>query len=190
LLVMCTKCGRPQSAVTRTCVHCGGALPDVTFAFKNEATAAVAAGLPPPAEPQWHAELGHHRSVGLTEDRISWRRGSQREALALGEVATAELRQRPLFELLAIAVLGAVLAWLLPGLWMRILLAGLIVASVFACFAFRAYVLRLGMKDGRAVKLPLTVAVAGAPRDRMHRIWASLSSELGRRGVKVDAPRP
>ncbi len=175
---MCSACGRPQAGGPLTCVHCGGKLPDVRFILgANES--------PSGPEPIWHAEFGPHRSLGLSTERIGWRRGPARGGYPLVEVRSARLVVRPLFELLAISVAAAVLLALVPPGWLRYALAVAIGASVFVCFAQRSYALSLKLKDGKTIKVPLAVTGPGASAQRVDRIWASLSVQLEQRGVSV-----
>lgn len=178
VLVMCTECGRPQGAASPTCAHCGAPLPDVAFASRGDRAG---------EESTWQADLGRERSLGLSRDRLGWRDGEARDGFSLNQVTSVELRQRPLFELLAISI-AAILGGLIAAqLWLQILMAGVAAASAIACFAWRSYALRVGLKDGKAVHVPLLTAGAGAPKDRVDRMWQSLSSQLERRGVSTGA---
>lgn len=176
VLVMCTGCGRPQGAASPTCAHCGAALPDTTFAAKGERAS---------DEPTWQADLGPERSLGLSRDRLGWRHGEARDAFSLNQVSSVELRQRPLFELLAISIGAFVGGLVATPMWLKVLFAAVAAAAAVGCFAWRTYALRIGMKDGKAVHVPLLTAGSGPPRDRVDRLWQALSSQLERRGVST-----
>jgi len=96
------------------------------------------------------------------------------------------LAQRPMWEALAVGAL-LICAGALVGFWvLRLIFAALFLLAAVACFAQRQYTLRLRLRSGELVEIPLGFGTArSAQAQRVQSVWATLSEELKGLGVTL-----
>jgi hypothetical protein len=180
VLVMCTRCGRPQAARAGSCVACGAALPEAPLPAS-----------PAPEAPFFQLEWGRGRTLSGVERRLAYRESASASPvlIELGNLQGVALGRRRLLELLLLLPLAAGLALLAPSLWLvAVALAGL---DLLAVTLLRQYVLVLKTRDGGFIRWPLGVAHLGSEQARrLDGAWSAAAHALAARGVSVhDEPR-
>lgn len=124
----------------------------------------------------------------LSQRRLEWIPGAQRKPMILPIAALRCfcLAQRPMWEALAVGAL-LICAGALVGFWvLRLIFAALFLLAAVACFAQRQYTLRLQLRSGELVEIPLGFGTArSAQAQRVQSVWATLSEELKGLGVTL-----
>ena len=179
VLVMCSRCGRPQPAGKR-CVACGVELPEVVVAPGGANTTRNQ------AQTSFEAELGHGRRLSLSGRRLEWREKEHpRLTYQAHQLESVTLRARPVYE--ALAFLLPMLMTVVLGQWLRVLGLGLGLAALWACFTQRRYSLRLRTKQGGTADLMLGVGRPGSPLGvRLLGVWQALAPELRALGIQAE----
>lgn len=185
-LVMCAACGRPQAQAEK-CVQCGQPLPPPIVGSAAEAKDARDQVFDNHL-PFLEATLGAGRTLKLSRRRLEWiaGKGARPVQLEVGELATATLKARPIYEALLFAALFGAGAALSQTPWLRIVLGVLAALSVVACFAQRRYALVLERRGGGSAGLFFGIGKRGSPTvQRIDSVWSSVAPELRALGVEV-----
>jgi hypothetical protein len=181
VLRVCSACGRPQFPSGAACVVCGAALPEVLEPAPKSARDQLLGQY----EPFLEADFGRGHVFLLSPKQLEWRvSGARRLAADLAQVATVQLRTRPVWEaLLPVGVLLALSFWSFPTGVRATLWAVAALWSV-AGLVQRRCALAVSMKDGRHASLFIGT---GNPVTRhAQSVWATVGPELARVGVRVD----
>ncbi|RKH45585.1 hypothetical protein D7Y23_25585 [Corallococcus sp. AB050B] len=186
VLVMCSACGRPQSAARRRCAFCNAELPEAPLPSRSSP------GTPVPSPPGFSPlalELGNRRALAVNGEQLSFQGrpgGGPTLDVPWARVRRLEWRTRPYFEalgLLAFTVLG--LLWA-PTQAVRLLalVAGVIGLGLAALY--RHHGLTLELDDGTRMQWPLGMALKGSARERGLEAARATLADAGRmRGVPV-----
>lgn len=143
-------------------------------------------------QPFLEADLGRGHVIRLSRRRLEWVGGPGSTPLIfkLHDLSGVSLAERPVWESLLVGILlagGFALGLRWP---IQLVLAGLILVSVFACFAQKRYALKLQLRSGQVLELALGVGTKRAPHsERVRSVWASVSAELRSLGV-ASSERP
>ncbi len=183
VLVMCTRCGRPQQAGAGRCVACGAELPE--------------APLPPTAGPSTSpflaVEFGGGRVLTGEGNRLAFRPGASATPFLL-ELST--LRRLSLVRELRpeaiVLVAGALVALVLaPWEAVRVVLGLLVLVGVAFVVGWRRYRLLLESVSGVETRWALGTVRRGSSEDqRLRAAWALLAEAMRARGVEVSEPLP
>lgn len=174
VLVMCTRCGRPQAARKGPCVACGETLPDVPLPSAKA-----------PEAPFLLMEGGGRTIAGM-DRRLTYHAdaSSPPVIVELGALEGVALGRRHMLEALALVPLALALSWLFPHLWpAAAVLSGL---GLLAAVLWRRYFLVLKAREGRLLRWPLGTVRLGSERARLiDGSWTSGARALASRGVVV-----
>jgi hypothetical protein len=175
VLVMCTRCGRPQVARAGNCVVCGTPLPDAPRPVN-----------PAPEQPFFQLEWRGGRTLIGVDRRLTYRAAASTPptAVELINLQGVALGRRLLWEILVLLPLAAVLPVLAPALWpVAVALAGM---GLLLLALVRQYVLVLKTQDGGFIRWPLAVTRLGSEQaQRVDEAWSAVSRALAERGVSV-----
>ncbi|MFL5345210.1 MAG: hypothetical protein ACJ8AT_10475 [Hyalangium sp.] len=175
VLVMCTRCGRPQPARTGNCVACGEVLPE-----------APVAGTSSPDAPFLLMEGSGGRSVTAMGRKVAYRAGGSAApvVLELGTLQSVTRVRRMFLEALALVPVAIVLTFLVPAA--RPVAAGLSGLGLLVAVLWRRYSLALKTRDGGNLRWSLGLARLASPRLRgLDAAWGSGALALASRGVSV-----
>ncbi|WP_223644974.1 hypothetical protein [Corallococcus sp. EGB] len=190
VLVMCSACGRPQSAARRRCAFCNAELPEAPLPLRSpEASEAPpqSPGLPPRV-----LDLGNRRALSVNDAQLSFQGrpgGGPALDVPWTRVRRLEWRTRPYLEalgLLAFTALG--LLWA-PTQAVRLmaLVAGVIGLGLVALY--RHHGLSVELDDGTRMEWPLGMALRGSAREARLSAARAALAETGRvRGVPLTGP--
>ena len=185
VLVMCSACGRPQSAARRRCAFCNAELPEAPLPLL-----APASRPPPPPAASVAVDLGNGRGLSVGAEKLTFQgraRGSPVD-VAWMRVRGLEWRTRPYLEalgLLAFAVLGfwapesplRLMGFLAGGM-------GLLLAALY-----RHHGLTVVVEDGVRLQWPLGMALRGSSREaRLVAARAVLTEAARNRGIPLSGP--
>ncbi|WP_426753204.1 hypothetical protein [Myxococcus sp. Y35] len=174
VLVMCSACGRPQSAGRPRCIACEALLPEAPLP-----------GGPAPGQPFFAADLGGGRMLSGEGTRLFYQPHPSVmvppvELDSLREVRLESRFFREALALTAFALLGFVAA----ALALKLFAFGMAALGVLLALTCRSHVLILEPRQGKAVHWPLGLARRGSPRDtRLLAAWGALAEALRIRGV-------
>lgn len=174
VLVMCTKCRRPQPARQGPCVVCGEPLPE----------APLPGGASPDA-PFLLLEAGG-RTIAGKDRRLTYqaRASAAPVAVELDSVRSVALGRRLFVEALGL-VLGAFVLALVDSS-MRPVAAGLSGLGVLGTLLLRRYSLLVVASEGGHLRWPLGVVRLGSKEaQRLEAAWTSGADALASRGVAV-----
>ncbi|RKH53040.1 hypothetical protein [Corallococcus llansteffanensis] len=185
VLVMCSACGRPQSAARRRCAFCNAVLPEAPLP-----PPAPASRPPPSMGPLAVVNLGNGRGLSVGVERLTFQgraKGSPVD-VAWIRVRRLEWRSRPYLEALAL------LAFTVLGFWapypaMRLMgfLAGAV--GLLLAALYRHHALTVEVEDGVKLQWPLGQALRGSAREaRLVAGLAALTAAARSRGVPLDGP--
>ncbi|WP_224370833.1 hypothetical protein [Hyalangium versicolor] len=173
VLVMCTRCGRPQPARPGNCMACGEALPDAPLPGGTEA-------------PFLQLEGTWGRSVIGVDRKLKYLLGPSATpfVVELSNVRSAALVRSSPWWVLGLVLGAIVLGFVVPSLrWMAGTLA---VLGVLAVGLLQRYSLRLLMIDGRKLRWVLGWSWLGSQRlGTVEHAWSSGAQALASRGVSV-----
>ena len=184
VLVMCSACGRPQTAARRRCAFCNAVLPEAPLPPQ-----APASPPPPPVAPL-AVDLGNGRGLSVGAERLTYQGRPVGPPLdvAWTRVRGLEWRTRPYLEalgLLAFAVLGF---WA-PASPLRLMgfLAGAL--GLLLAALYRHHALTVVVEDGARLQWPLGMALKGSAREaRLVAARVALTDTARARGVPVAGP--
>ncbi len=185
VLVMCTRCGRPQRAGAGRCAACGAELPEAPLPPSAPAT--------PHQHPFFSADLGGGRVITGEGNRLSFRPGASATPflLELPGLKRLELVHRPRYEALALT-LGALGALPFVSLGAGRVLLGLVaLGGVALAFLLRRYTLALESAGGVETRWELGSPWRGSLAERRVRsTWSALAIAMASRGVDVRGRLP
>lgn len=174
VLVMCTKCRRPQPARRGPCVVCGETLPDAPMP-----------GGAPPGAPFLLLEAGGH-TIAWRDQRLTYqsRASAAPVAVELDQVRGVSLGRRLFVEALGLVLVALVLALLVPSLTpVAVGLSGL---GVLGALLWRRYSLLVVAVDGGRLRWTLGVVRLGSEKARLlEAAWTAGAEALAARGVAV-----
>lgn len=185
VLVMCSACGRPQSAARRRCAFCNAELPEAPLPPRSPDSP----GSSPPGVSPWVLDLGNRRVLAVGDTQLSFQGrpgGGPTLDMPWARVRRLEWRTRPYFEalgLLAFTALG--LLWA-PTQVVRImaLMAGVIGLGLVTLY--RHHGLTVVLDDGTRMEWPLGMALKGSSREARLSSARVALTEVGRmRGVPL-----
>ncbi len=184
-LVICLACERPQFRHQDPCVACGAVLPQEPAT--KEALQGAREKILDAYDPYLEGGLGRGRRLLLSEKRLEWRVGHGAALqLELSELKAVRLKRRPVYEALVFTALCGALAWLLPIVAVKAVLAALAVAFGVACFAQRRLSLEVEGPKGR-LEIWLGMGTRRAEIARaVDSVWESFKPELQARGVSTE----
>ncbi len=136
--------------------------------------------------PFLEADLGRGHLIRLSQRRLEWvgGRGGEPLIVKIEDLRCVSLAERPAWEALLVGILLAGGFALGPPWAIRLLLGGLILLSLIACFAQKRYALRLQLRSGQVLEVALgTGTKRAAQTERVRSVWATLSAELRSLGV-------
>jgi hypothetical protein len=142
-------------------------------------------------QPFLEADLGRGHLIRLSQRRLEWvgGRGGESRIVKIEDLRSVSLAERPVWEALLVGILLAG-GFALGFPWeIRLLLAGLILLSLIACFAQKRYALTLQLRSGQVLEIALgTGTKRAAQTQRVRSVWATLSAELRSLGVATVEP--
>lgn len=144
-------------------------------------------------QPFVEADLGRGRLIRLSQRRLEWVGGRSGEPLIvkIEDLRSASLAERPVWETLLVGILLAGGFVVGPPWAIRLLLGGLILLSLIACFAQKRYALRLQLRSGQVLEVALGIGTQRAAQtQRVRSVWASVSAELRSLGVPSVEQQP
>lgn len=174
VLVMCTRCGRPQAARKGPCMVCGEPLPDAPVAGEK------------PSEAPFLLIEGGGRTIAGIDRRLTYHAdaSSPPVVVELGSLQGVAFGRRLMLEALALVPIAITLALLFP--FLRPLAAVLSVLGLLGAVLWRRYFLVLKPREGRLLQWPLGVVRLGSDRARLiDASWTSGAQALASRGVAV-----
>jgi hypothetical protein len=174
VLVMCTRCRRPQPARRGPCGVCGEPLPDAPMP-----------GGSAPGVPFLLLEVGGHTIAGM-DKRLTYQASASAApvAIELDKVRGVSLGRRLFLEALGLVLIALVLALLVPSL--RPVAAGLSGLGVLGALLWRRYSFLVVATDGGRLRWPLGVVRLGSGKARLlDAAWTSGADALASRGVAV-----
>lgn len=184
VLVMCSACGRPQSAARRRCAFCNAVLPEAPLPSRAPASPVSSPGVPPLS-----LDLGNRRALAVNDAQLSFQGrpgGGPALDVPWTRVRRLEWRTRLYFEalgLLAFTALG--LLWA-PTQAVRLmaLAAGVIGLGLVALY--RHHGLTVELEDGTRMQWPLGMALKGSAREARLTAARATLADAGRvRGVPL-----
>ncbi|WNG35903.1 hypothetical protein F0U61_21175 [Archangium violaceum] len=181
VLVMCSRCGRPQRAGAGRCAACGAVLPDAPLPLRTGS---------PVAGPFLSAELAGGRVLVGEGNRLSFRPGASATPFLfeLPGLRRLSLVHRPRYEALALTV-GAL--GVLPFVQVapaRVLLGLLALVGVVLALLVRRYTLVLDSGQGET-RWDLGPVLRGSPMElRVRTAWRTLTDVVRARGIEVREP--
>lgn len=199
VLVMCTRCGRPQPPRPQ-CVQCGTDLPSspVPEAHRSQQESL-------PVEGPVEFDLGDGRRLVVTTESLQLfgaprpptnlasrpvpnvMGSSGPASVPLASVRRAALAQLRTWPAIVLAMVSLGVMILLPGWLPRSLGALGVAAAVWLFVRTRYFVVRFERSDGAPAILVLGGGTAGSRRGvNAHSLWLEISAELRRRGVRVE----
>jgi hypothetical protein len=137
-------------------------------------------------QPFVEADLGRGHLIRLSQRRLEWVGGRRGEPMIvkIEDLRGVSLAERPVWEALLVGILLAGGFAVGPPWAIRLLLGGLILLSLIACFAQKRYALRLHLCSGQVLEIALGVGTQRAAQtQRVRSVWASVSAELKSLGV-------
>jgi hypothetical protein len=174
VLVMCTRCRRPQPARKGPCVACGEALPDAPLPAASA-----------PQAPFLLMEGGGHAISGV-DRRLTYRADASAAPVVveLGKLQSVALGRRLFVEALALVPIALVLALVAPSL--RPVAAVLSGLGLLGAVLWRRYFLVVKVADGERLRWPLGLVRLGSDRARLlDASWTAAARALASRGVAV-----
>ncbi|PTL82380.1 zinc ribbon domain-containing protein [Vitiosangium sp. GDMCC 1.1324] len=180
VLVMCTRCGRPQRAGAGFCSACGAELPE----------APLPPGASTPAAPFLSAELAGGRVLTGVGNRLSFRPGASATPflLELPGLRRLTLVHRPHYEVLILSAVALGVLPFVPGP-VRVLLGLLALVGVALALTERRYTLVLESSGAVETRWDLGSVRRGSPMEqRVRAAWLTLSDVVRARGVQVSEP--
>ncbi|RKH77760.1 hypothetical protein D7Y21_36850 [Corallococcus sp. AB045] len=189
VLVMCSACGRPQSAARRRCAFCNAELPEAPLPPRSpdalESPAPSLPGVTPLA-----LDLGNRRVLAVNDTQLSFQGrpgGGPTLDVPWARVRRLEWRTRPYYEplgLLAFTVLG--LFWA-PTQAVRIMSFAGGVIGLLLVVLYRHHGLTLELDDGTRMQWPLGMALKGSAREARLKAARATLADAGRmRGVPLN----
>ncbi|NPC69827.1 hypothetical protein HPP05_08705 [Corallococcus exiguus] len=187
VLVMCSACGRPQTAARRRCAFCNAELPEAPLPPRSREAAESPASFP--GVTPLALDLGNRRALAVNDTQLSFQGrpgGGPTLDVPWTRVRRLEWRTRPYFEslgLLAFTVLG--LFWA-PTQAVRIMsLAGGVIGLLLVVL-YRHHGLTLELDDGTRMQWPLGMALKGSAREgRLTAARATLADTSRMRGIPL-----
>ncbi len=184
VLVMCTRCGRPQQAGAGRCAACGAELPEAPLPPSAPVT---------PEHPFFWADLGDGRVLTGEGNRLSFRPGASATPFLfeLPGLKRLALVHRPRYEALALTV-GALVALPFVSLGVvRVVLGLVALAGVALALSVRRYTLALESAGGVETRWELGSPWRGSLAERRVRsVWSALAIAMASRGVEVSGRLP
>ncbi|RYZ38261.1 MAG: hypothetical protein EOO71_24725 [Myxococcaceae bacterium] len=184
VLVMCSACGRPQTAARRRCAFCNAVLPEAPLPPQGPVS-------PPPSRIAPLAlDLGNGRGLSMDAERLTFlgRVGGPPLDVAWTRVRRLEWHTRPYVEALGL------LAFALLGLWtpaqaLRVMAFAAGVVGLLLAVLYRHQGLTVELEDGARLQWPLGMALRGSAREARLEAARVALREAGRaRGVPVSGP--
>lgn len=142
-------------------------------------------------QPVVEADLGRGHLIRLSKQRLEVVGGRRAEPLIIKieNLSGVALVERPVWETLSVGILLTGGLALSPWGAIRLVLGGLILLSLIACFAQKRYALRLQLRSGPLLEVALGVGTKRAAQtQRVRSVWATISSELKSLGVPSVEP--
>lgn len=174
VLVMCTRCRRPQAARKGPCVVCGEMLPDAPMPAPSA-----------PDAPFLLLEGGGHAVAGV-DRKLTYQVSASAAPVAveLGKVQSVSLGRRLFLEALVLVPIALVVALLAPSL--RPVAGVLSGVGVLGALLWRRYALLVVAADGGRLRWPLGLVRLGSGQARLlDASWTSGAQALASRGVVV-----
>ncbi|AFE04750.1 hypothetical protein COCOR_02651 [Corallococcus coralloides DSM 2259] len=191
VLVMCSACGRPQTAARRRCAFCNAELPEAPLPPRSpqapEPPAPSLPGVSPLA-----LDLGNRRALAVNDAQLSFQGrpgGGPTLDVPWNRVRRLEWRTRPYFEALGLLAFTALGLFWAPTQEVRIMafVAGVIGLGLAALY--RHHGLRVELDDGTRMEWPLGMALKGSAREgRLTAARATLADAGRMRGVPLAGP--
>ena len=183
-LARCDRCFQPQlvEGEAGACAACGAQLPAQpvpTDAHRPEASSASGVD----------ASLGGGSRLLLSGRHLTWvPRTGPRVDVELANLASVELRCRPVYESLCLTALSGALAWATPWTAPRVMIACVAVLSLVAMLTQKRWLLDLIDRSGRRATLSLGIGAVQSPlAQRVLSAWATFREELTARGISCDS---
>ncbi|GMU11201.1 hypothetical protein ASNO1_74550 [Corallococcus caeni] len=187
VLVMCSSCGRPQTAARRRCAFCNAELPEAPLP-----PVAPAASAPPPRVSPLALDLGNRRTLAVSDERLSFQGrpgGGPALDVPWTRVRRLEWSTRPYLEalgLLAFTALG--LLWA-PTQAVRLMAFAAGVLGLLLAGLYRHHGLTVELEDGTRMRWPLGMAPRGSAREaRLQEARAGLAEAGRARNVPFAGP--
>ncbi|NOK21642.1 hypothetical protein [Corallococcus carmarthensis] len=177
VLVMCSACGRPQSAARRRCAFCNAELPEAPLPAVSPA-----APTPTPRVSPLALDLGNRRALAVNDEQLSFQGrpgGGPALDVPWSRVKRLEWRTRPYFEALGLLAFTALGFWA-PAQAVRFMAFAAGVIGLLLAVLYRHHGLTVELEDGTRMQWPLGMAIRGSAREA--RLTAA-------RAVLVDAGR-
>lgn len=189
VLVMCSACGRPQSAARRRCAFCNAELPEAPLPPRSSLEASEPPAPSLPGVSPLTLDLGNRRALAVNDTQLSFQGrpgGGPTLDVPWARVRRLEWRTRPYFEalgLLAFTVLG--LFWA-PTQAVRLMAFAAGVIGLGLAALYRHQGLRVELDDGTRMEWPLGMALKGSAREgRLTAARATLADVARMRGVPL-----
>ncbi|NNB96918.1 hypothetical protein HI113_23735 [Corallococcus exiguus] len=190
VLVMCSACGRPQTAARRRCAFCNAELPEAPLPPRSpEASESPA---PLPGVSPFALDLGNRRALAVNDTQLSFQGrpgGGPTLEVPWARVRRLEWRTRPYFESLGLLAFTALGFFWAPTQAVRIMsIAGGVIGLLLAVL-YRHHGLTLELDDGTRMQWPLGMALKGSAREARLTAARATVADAGRmRGVPLAGP--
>ncbi|NNC04186.1 hypothetical protein HJC10_15210 [Corallococcus exiguus] len=187
VLVMCSACGRPQSAARRRCAFCNAELPEAPLPPRSREASESPAPLP--GVTPLVLDLGNRRALAVNDRQLSFQGrpgGGPTLDVPWARVRRLEWRARPYFESLGLLAFTALGLFWAPTQAVRIMafMAGVIGLGLAALY--RHHGLTLELDDGTRMQWPLGMALKGSAREaRLTAARDTLAAAGRMRGVPL-----
>lgn len=187
VLVMCSACGRPQTAGRRRCAFCNAELPEAPLPPRPPDAPVPSPGVPPLA-----LDLGNRRALAVNDTRLSFQGrpgGGPALDVPWTRVRRLEWRTRPYFEALGLLAFTALGLFWAPTQAVRIMAFAAGVIGLLLAALYRHHGLTLELDDGTRMQWPLGMALKGSAREgRLTAARATLADAGRVRGVPLAGP--
>ncbi|WP_375744017.1 hypothetical protein NR800_02950 [Corallococcus interemptor] len=181
VLVMCSACGRPQTAARRRCAFCNAELPEAPLPPRSPEASEPPS--PWPGVTPLALDLGNRRALAVNDARLSFQGrpgGGPALDVPWARVKRLEWSTRPYLEalgLLAFTALG--LLWA-PTQAVRIMALAAGVLGVMLTGLYRHHGLTVELDDGSRMRWPLGMAPRGSAREARLQVARAALAEAGR----------
>ncbi len=138
-------------------------------------------------QPFLEADLGLRRRLFLSPKRLEWRpRSGNAVIVEVAQIERVSLLSRPVWESLIPAALAAIGFILAPAWPLRVLISGVGLLAVAACFLQKRYALAVKTRDGRLRRFDIGIGTRRAPVvQRIESVWDSLRPALEELGIST-----
>ncbi|NOJ95260.1 hypothetical protein HMI51_20260 [Corallococcus coralloides] len=189
VLVMCSACGRPQSAARRRCAFCNAELPEAPLPPRSSPQASEPPAPSLPGVSPLTLDLGNRRALAVNDTQLSFQGrpgGGPTLDVPWVRVRRLEWRTRPYFESLGLLAFTALGLFWAPTQAVRIMsFAGGVIGLLLAVL-YRHHGLMLELDDGTRMQWPLGMALKGSAREGRLTAARATLADVGRmRGVPL-----